>query len=397
VVTDTEPDDDGLEGADLPELAAVANQYHGLASVAKRNQVDAAWHSGRALNAAKELCKHGEWLPWLAENFNGSERTARVYMQIFMSYRQRAADMTSESVREALKAIQEADQPDVADVIKAWEQGHWRTSAPSNFNAFCTATYGRKAAAARRVVVAKLLDQGRTIGQIAEQTGARYGTARQDVEIIRGPGKKTKKKAPADPATAEKRKRREQLGEIRDRHARRLYEAMCNAPRNAVNTPMLNRATKAVQALAELAALDPEVAASQVPAVRCREYSGCAGLAEWLMKFIEFCDDRRRLETPALDHLRWTPEASLGSDTPRAEQGAVLARAVVDLLASHGPATEAELGVGIATGDIGRVLRSLVTAKRINVDQTGGTRVYRLCPINETERSHVPERRRTEP
>lgn len=41
---------------------------------------------GRRLNEAKELLKHGEWLPWLEKETEFSERQAQRYMKVFNEY-----------------------------------------------------------------------------------------------------------------------------------------------------------------------------------------------------------------------------------------------------------------------------------------------------------------------
>jgi phage N-6-adenine-methyltransferase len=56
--------------------------------------------------------KHGEWLPWLKGNFNGSERHARNYMRVAAN-RQRVADLSS--LRAALKELADvSSRPHVA-------------------------------------------------------------------------------------------------------------------------------------------------------------------------------------------------------------------------------------------------------------------------------------------
>jgi hypothetical protein len=37
---------------------------------------------GRELIAAKDACKHGEWLPWLDREFGWTVRTAQAYMAV---------------------------------------------------------------------------------------------------------------------------------------------------------------------------------------------------------------------------------------------------------------------------------------------------------------------------
>ena len=93
----------------LPELAASIRQEHHLAEQHAMQAVNHAMEAGRLLIEAKGLCAHGQWLPWLAENFDGSVRTAQAYMRLhencdLLANTQRAAHL---SVREALKALAE--------------------------------------------------------------------------------------------------------------------------------------------------------------------------------------------------------------------------------------------------------------------------------------------------
>jgi len=87
---------------DLAELAATANREHAAFGAAFGNALEHAIHAGEALTAAKAQIQHGEWLPWLAENFGGSERAAQLYMKVAANP-QRVAD--SASLRKALEAI----------------------------------------------------------------------------------------------------------------------------------------------------------------------------------------------------------------------------------------------------------------------------------------------------
>lgn len=88
----------------LFDLAAEANRWHAEVLSAGSRTVEAAWYAGTALNVAKAACDHGDWLVWLDANFEGSERSARAYMQI--ANRQHAADLdVASSIRGALKAI----------------------------------------------------------------------------------------------------------------------------------------------------------------------------------------------------------------------------------------------------------------------------------------------------
>ena len=59
-----------------------------------------AIEAGRLLVQAKAGGSHGTWLPWLADNFEGSERTARGYMRLYRNW----------------AAVEEAKRQSVADL-----------------------------------------------------------------------------------------------------------------------------------------------------------------------------------------------------------------------------------------------------------------------------------------
>jgi hypothetical protein len=89
---------------------------------------------------------------------------------------------------------------------------------------------------------------------------------------------------------------------IRARDAELKYTSMLNAPNSKLNIPMLDRASKVQETLLELSGLKPEVAVTQMPAMRCREFAGEHSLkmAAWWIRFVELCEERRRTETPDL-------------------------------------------------------------------------------------------------
>ena len=66
----------------LDTIAAQANREHQLASDAACNALEHAAACGELLNKAKSELGHGNFLPWLKENFAGSERTAQNYMRL---------------------------------------------------------------------------------------------------------------------------------------------------------------------------------------------------------------------------------------------------------------------------------------------------------------------------
>jgi hypothetical protein len=58
------------------------NRHHRDVERHARSMLDSAIECGRLLDAAKSRLPHGDWLPWLAENFDGSVRNAQVYMRL---------------------------------------------------------------------------------------------------------------------------------------------------------------------------------------------------------------------------------------------------------------------------------------------------------------------------
>ena len=68
--------------ATLPDLAVQINDEHHQAEAALNTGLEHARHAGELLLQAKSLCQHGEWLPWLEANFDGSARTARAYILV---------------------------------------------------------------------------------------------------------------------------------------------------------------------------------------------------------------------------------------------------------------------------------------------------------------------------
>lgn len=63
-------------------LAEDINEQHRLCEAAVGTALSHAMEAGSLLQEAKAGVKHGEWGTWLAENFEGSDRTARAYMRV---------------------------------------------------------------------------------------------------------------------------------------------------------------------------------------------------------------------------------------------------------------------------------------------------------------------------
>ncbi|CAN5819117.1 hypothetical protein BH20CHL1_BH20CHL1_09240 [soil metagenome] len=110
-----------IETTTLATLAERANTEHRACESAIRTGLEHALNAGHLLIEAKALCPHGEWLPWLHEHFEGSERTAQAYMRVAREYPALEADgntqrVTDLSYREALKALAEpAEHPNGDD------------------------------------------------------------------------------------------------------------------------------------------------------------------------------------------------------------------------------------------------------------------------------------------
>ena len=99
---------DGDLATDISALAVQINEHHRQCQATMNAGLEHAIKAGQLLLVAKKQCPHGEWLPWLETNFEGSERTAQAYMRIasqlpkLAGNAQRVADLT---FRGALAAV----------------------------------------------------------------------------------------------------------------------------------------------------------------------------------------------------------------------------------------------------------------------------------------------------
>ena len=66
----------------LVTLAEMANEAAEACRDSARRTVQQAATCGRALLAAKEACRHGQWMHWLRQNFDYDTSTARRYMDV---------------------------------------------------------------------------------------------------------------------------------------------------------------------------------------------------------------------------------------------------------------------------------------------------------------------------
>jgi len=88
------------------EVVVEINRLHALVQSSYASTVERAIECGRLLAEAKQRVAHGEWLPWLAEHFDGDRSTAAGYMRLAQeSAKPNVERVTHLSLRAALRAI----------------------------------------------------------------------------------------------------------------------------------------------------------------------------------------------------------------------------------------------------------------------------------------------------
>jgi hypothetical protein len=105
------------EPDDLATRAKRANREHKLAGDKAKLAVQHAKNCGEELMRIKGLLGHGKFLPWLKENFEGSDRTARAYMRIAENW-QCIANLDTSTLTGALAALSPAKPSAGAPVIE---------------------------------------------------------------------------------------------------------------------------------------------------------------------------------------------------------------------------------------------------------------------------------------
>ncbi|MGI8805121.1 MAG: DUF3102 domain-containing protein [Thermoleophilaceae bacterium] len=88
-------------------LAGRIRAEHELAQQALTSAVDHGVRCGLLLEQAKAGVAHGEWLPWLADNVEFSERTAQVYMRLAANAQRASHLEAATSIRAALAELVE--------------------------------------------------------------------------------------------------------------------------------------------------------------------------------------------------------------------------------------------------------------------------------------------------
>lgn len=111
------------KAADLTTLANQINAEHRACEQAATTAVEHAIRCGEMLAEVKDNLKHGEWLPWLKANFEGSRQTADVYRKLAANRDalncQRASNL---SIRGALAELEvkPAEKPTRPPYAQLW-------------------------------------------------------------------------------------------------------------------------------------------------------------------------------------------------------------------------------------------------------------------------------------
>lgn len=97
------------------EVITEINRLHHLVESTYASTVEYAIECGRLLTAAKENVAHGEWLPWLAEHFDGSVNLAARYMRLALNSEDVAHLGSIDSALKALATPRQPREPKVSD------------------------------------------------------------------------------------------------------------------------------------------------------------------------------------------------------------------------------------------------------------------------------------------
>jgi Protein of unknown function (DUF3102) len=95
---------------ELDLLASRIKSAHKSITEHTRNVIDRAIEAGDALNQAKAKFDHGQWLAWLKNNCDLSERNAQIYMQLANN-------------KSKLKSAEAADLSTLANVLRFIQGG----------------------------------------------------------------------------------------------------------------------------------------------------------------------------------------------------------------------------------------------------------------------------------
>src|SRR5215216_1060692 len=102
------------EAARLETLASEINEGHRAFIGSLLKTAEHGIRAGELLSEAKAQCNHGEWLPWLENNFEGSARTAQEYMKLY-KHRDEIRTKTQNSAHLSISgALREIEGPKAA-------------------------------------------------------------------------------------------------------------------------------------------------------------------------------------------------------------------------------------------------------------------------------------------
>jgi Protein of unknown function (DUF3102) len=110
----------------LDTLAEQINEEHHKVEAAMGSALQHARRAGKLLIEAKERTHHGEWLPWLKANFEGSERTAQMYMRVHSRWPEIEANTKSVSDLTLTGALREIGPPQEAAITRERFEGPLR-------------------------------------------------------------------------------------------------------------------------------------------------------------------------------------------------------------------------------------------------------------------------------
>ena len=104
-------------GTNLPTLASQINAEHEACEKSARSAIGHAMRAGELLIEAKAQVEHGQWLPWLKDNFAGSARTAQAYTRVarnrseLESYTQTSAHLSIDAAVRMLASSKPDTEP----------------------------------------------------------------------------------------------------------------------------------------------------------------------------------------------------------------------------------------------------------------------------------------------
>lgn len=115
---------------DTNKLTTIAEQIkaeHRQAQEAMRQSLTHAVNCGELLIEAKSLISHGDWLAWVSDNCEFSDRTARAYMRIARNWPElsKTATVANLTYRDALALLAENkdnDPGELSEVDKRWSE-----------------------------------------------------------------------------------------------------------------------------------------------------------------------------------------------------------------------------------------------------------------------------------